>query len=119
MFVEMEHAHPIEISILRFDTSHLLHLWINRFFRLNDQQPYDTPSKFHRHSYNIVETMEGWGEGAGRGGAESPVQKKKVPISLRHVAISTSYDVILPSCLPQRKKLASSGNSPSFIVIAE
>ena len=33
--MEMEHAHPMEISIRGFDASHLLPLSTNRFFRLN------------------------------------------------------------------------------------
>ena len=39
MSVEMEHAHPIEISIRGFDASHLLQYSTNRFFRLNGKQP--------------------------------------------------------------------------------
>ena len=37
--MEIEHAHPIEISIRGFDASHLLPLSTNRFFRLNGKQP--------------------------------------------------------------------------------
>ena len=37
--MEMEHAHPMEISIRGFDASHLLPLSTNWFFRLNGKQP--------------------------------------------------------------------------------
>ena len=37
--MEMEHAHPMEISIRHFDVSHLLPLSTNRFFPLNGKQP--------------------------------------------------------------------------------
>ena len=37
--MEMEHAHPTEISIRGFDESHLLPLSTNRFYRLNGKQP--------------------------------------------------------------------------------
>ena len=38
MFVEIEYAHPMEISIRGFDASHLLQYSTNRFFRLNGKQ---------------------------------------------------------------------------------
>ena len=37
--MEMEHAHPMEISIRGFVASHLLPLSTNQFFQLNGKQP--------------------------------------------------------------------------------
>ena len=39
MSVEIEHAHPVEISIWGFDASYLLQCSANKFFRLNGKQP--------------------------------------------------------------------------------
>ena len=45
MSVEMEHAHPMQISIRGFDASHLLQCSTNWFFHLNGKQPIK-PLKF-------------------------------------------------------------------------
>ena len=37
--MEMEHAHPMEISSCGFYASHLLQLATKRFFRQNDKHP--------------------------------------------------------------------------------
>ena len=56
MAAEMEHAHPMEISIQGFDATHLLQLSTNRFFCLNGKQPsiFTYPVRLNDDTWNKV-----------------------------------------------------------------
>ena len=58
MSVEIEHGHPMEISIRGFDASHLLPPSTNRFFQLNGKKPTFFNLDLNERIFNVVSEME-------------------------------------------------------------